>query len=548
MEQVEHRRPVALAVERAVAAEEGREAFGRLSLRKAARGDRIAPAGHRRIGRGQLEQADPGGAERETRLVGQRSGDAEVARGADDIRHPDVARQPDRRGVARPGEGFAQGDPAAMATVAVDRSPAVNGDRRIVNQAVGRPAGAQGGEIDEQLERRSRLAPRLGRAVERRVDVALAADHRDHPPVGAHRDQRRLRSRRRPPDRALGDLLEPAVERRGNLHLAEIGVERLRRERRDPIGEIGSGRDLRRLRYRAGETDRARALGADLAGIRHRPQHQPAALARTGQVVRRSEPRGRLDHARKHRRLGQAEVVGIALEIMVRRGAQAIDSVAEIDARQIAREDVLLGQPRLQPEGDDHFLRLALDRPVARQERGLGELLGDRASALANAAAAQVGDQRPPDPARIDPPVAIEAAILDRHERRRSQRVELRRVDRRLLDRAAPGDRVAVVGQEQHRRIRQRLERARQRRGDHQPREGDEDQRGDGIEHERPAAALGRSDRRDGPLLSNCRCRRSIMGRERVRKLLDRHSAAAPNLIVFRHSLDLGTRSTELVQ
>src|SRR5690242_15586175 len=87
-------------------------------------------------------------------------------------------------------------------------------------------------------------------------------------------------------------------------------------------------------------------------------------------MCRRKARRG-LHHPSKHGRLRKAEVFRIAVEIMVGRGTQSIDAVAEIDARQIAGEDLLLRQPSLEPEGDDHLLRLALDRPVAREEVGL---------------------------------------------------------------------------------------------------------------------------------------------------------------------------------
>src|SRR5690348_12542666 len=104
----------------------------------------------------------------------------------------------------------------------------------------------------------------------------------------------------------------------------------------------------------------------------------------------------------------------IAVEVMVCRGPQAIDAVAEIDARQIARENLLLRQPGLQPERDDDFLRLALHRPVARQEAGLRELLRDGRSPLLHAAAAHVCDGRARHTTRIDSPMAIEAAVLNR--------------------------------------------------------------------------------------------------------------------------------------
>src|SRR5438045_6655107 len=107
------------------------------------------------------------------------------------------------------------------------------------------------------------------------------------------------------------------------------------------------------------------------------------------------------------------------MEIMVRGGAQPIDSVAEIDARQIAGKDLLLGQPRLEPEGDDDLLRLALDCAIAGQEARLRQLLGDGATALPNAAAAHVGDEGPSHPARVDPPVSVKTTVLDRDEGRR---------------------------------------------------------------------------------------------------------------------------------
>ena len=91
----------------------------------------------------------------------------------------------------------------------------------------------------------------------------------------------------------------------------------------------------------------ARAL-ADGAGVRHRLEHQPAALpARASRLSRRRKPRRRLDDAGQHRRLRQVEVLGLAVEIMLRGRAQAVDAVAEIDARQVAREDLVLGQPGL---------------------------------------------------------------------------------------------------------------------------------------------------------------------------------------------------------
>ena len=209
----------------------------------------------------------------------------------------------------------------------------------------------------------------------------------------------------------------------GDLDLAEIGLERLlaRRDRPSRRNRCRSGHAARFVHRPAPGWCCARPLGADHAGVGHRLHHQPAALLRGGEMLGRRKARRRLDQPGQHRRLGQRQLLRLAVEIMAGGGAKPIDPVAEIDARHVAREDLVLGQPAFEPEGDDHFLRLALQRPVAGQEAGLGELLGDRAAALANPAAAHIGDHRAADPARIDAPVAVEAAVLDRDEGRRGR-------------------------------------------------------------------------------------------------------------------------------
>jgi hypothetical protein len=71
---------------------------------------------------------------------------------------------------------------------------------------------------------------------------------------------------------------------------------------------------------------------ADDAGIGHRLKHQAAALLRQREMLRRRQPRRRLDHPRKHRRLRKVQIFWVAPEVMVSGGAQPVDAVAEIDA------------------------------------------------------------------------------------------------------------------------------------------------------------------------------------------------------------------------
>ena len=127
-------------------------------------------------------------------------------------------------------------------------------------------------------------------------------------------------------------------------------------------------------------------------------------------MLDRVEPRRSLDQPRQHRRLAYGEVLGPAVKEVHARGAQAVDVVAEIGVRQIAREDLVLGQPAFEPEGDQHLARLAGERLFGGQKGELGELLGD------GRAAAHPHEHRARHAARIDAPMVVEAPVLDRHE------------------------------------------------------------------------------------------------------------------------------------
>ena len=160
------------------------------------------------------------------------------------------------------------------------------------------------------------------------------------------------------------------------------------------------------------------ADGVEASGIRvgHCRGHGPAEFLRPGEVSGRRQPRRGLDHAGQHCRLRERQILGLAVEIMPRCRAQAIDVVAEIDVRQITRQDLVLRQPCLEPEGDQHLAQLAPGGAVRIEERVLGELLGDRATAFTHTAAREIMEKGARDAARIDPPMRAEATILDGEE------------------------------------------------------------------------------------------------------------------------------------
>src|SRR3546814_20613981 len=121
-------------------------------------------------------------------------------------------------------------------------------DRPVVDLGRWLPPVAQHGEIDEALEGRARLAPRLRRAVERAVGVILAADHRDHLSVRTHRDERDLRlAERRARDGAEGARLEPRTARRTDRLAPQAPVAPLPSLAPRPAGVTLSRRTLPQL-------------------------------------------------------------------------------------------------------------------------------------------------------------------------------------------------------------------------------------------------------------------------------------------------------------
>src|SRR3546814_10486771 len=79
------------------------------------------------------------------------------------------------------------------------------------------------------------------------------------------------------------------------------------------------------------------------------------------------------------------------------------------------------------------------------EEGVLGELLGDRAAAFDHPAGHEIVDRRARDALRIDPPMAVEAPILDREERLADVRRQFSGVDGLTDDSPAPRDRGAVL-------------------------------------------------------------------------------------------------------
>src|SRR3954447_9045005 len=84
-------------------------------------------------------------------------------------------------------------------------------------------------------------------------------------------------------------------------------------------------------------------------------------------------------------------------------GLYAVVAVAEVHRVQVGVQDLLLGIALLQPYGDRGFPNFSRERPRRRQLLQPRELLGDRAAALDDAAAAPVAPRRLDDTDGIEP-------------------------------------------------------------------------------------------------------------------------------------------------
>src|SRR3546814_17758018 len=95
---------------------------------------------------------------------------------------------------------------------------------------------------------------------------------------------------------------------------------------------------------------------------------------------------------------------------MERGGSQTIGVVAEIGVREIAFENLVLGQPGFEPEGDQRLARLSPERALRREEGEFRKLLGDRAAAL-GPPARDIAPPRARDAPRTDTPMHEDSQV-----------------------------------------------------------------------------------------------------------------------------------------
>jgi hypothetical protein len=192
------------------------------------------------------------------------------------------------------------------------------------------------------------------------------------------------------------------------------------------------------------------SAAGDGAGLDHLGDHQPGARRGAFGVVDRVEGRRRVEDGSEDRRLGDGDVAGGLAEELLRCLLHPDGAGAEIGPVEIELEDLVLGEPVLQPQGEDGFLELALVGAVGLEEQVLGQLLGDGRAALDDAAGLLVGDEGAHQADGIDAEVMLEAAVLDGDDG--FGHVARQLADAHLVaeERAAFGHHMAVGRQQHH--------------------------------------------------------------------------------------------------
>ena len=85
--------------------------------------------------------------------------------------------------------------------------------------------------------------------------------------------------------------------------------------------------------------------------------------------------RRRLEEASQHCGFGEVHIARRFVEVILCGGIDAEGAAAHVGAVEIKLQNLVLGEPRLEPDGEERLLHLALDGSLVVQEQVLGELL-----------------------------------------------------------------------------------------------------------------------------------------------------------------------------
>ena len=112
----------------------------------------------------------------------------------------------------------------------------------------------------------------------------------------------------------------------------------------------------------------------------------------------------------------QLQLLGWFAEIVFRGGLIAVSAMAEEYLVGVEREDLRLGEPALDLDGEQRFLHLAIKRAVGRKKQIAGELHGERGCSLHFPAGFDVAISSAYDAPDVDARVPVEIFVFDRDQ------------------------------------------------------------------------------------------------------------------------------------
>ena len=105
-----------------------------------------------------------------------------------------------------------------------------------------------------------------------------------------------------------------------------------------------------------------RLVGADHFIVCHQIENDAAPPQGCFRTQMRRIGRRRLQNPRKQRALRQGQLARGHAEVPLRRRFDAVVAAAEVDAVEVAGEDLFLGKHLFEPVGEDRFVNLAVER------------------------------------------------------------------------------------------------------------------------------------------------------------------------------------------
>src|SRR5437763_1241309 len=117
------------------------------------------------------------------------------------------------------------------------------------------------------------------------------------------------------------------------------------------------------------------------------------------------------------RRLAEADLPHVLVEVVERRLLDAVVRPAEVDLVQVEKKDVVLGEVLLQAQRKEDLLELAPQPFLVPQEEVLHHLLGDGGSAESFLAAQRIDDCGAGERERIEARMLVEVLVLRRDHR-----------------------------------------------------------------------------------------------------------------------------------